>query len=135
MEDVCNSALYCLHSVFSQPQPRHGKEGPISAAGGGAIQYYSFSCVVSCMHTAEVNDSDPHCRRNGYILHIYVLSAKKPQKKRQDMHHHHTVLVATEDGSLLPLVTLLIQLKKQGLQESPSCCMMNFQEVEKMTQG
>lgn len=81
MEDVCNSALYCLHSVFSQPQPWHGKEGPISAAGGGAIQYYSFSCVVSCMHTAEVNDSDPHCRRNGYILHIYVLSAKKPQKK------------------------------------------------------
>lgn len=51
------------------------------------------------------------------------------------MHHHHTVLVATEDGSLLPLVTLLIQLKKQCLQESPSCCMMNFQEVEKMTQG
>lgn len=117
MEDVCNSqmcALYCLHSVISQPQPWHGEEGPISAAG--TVFFFQLCCILA----AEENDSDPQCQHNGYIFHIYVLSVKelrRKKKKRQDMHHHHTVLAATKGGSLLPLVILLMELKKKHLHD------------------
>lgn len=80
MEDVCNSqmcALYCLHSVISQPQPWHGEEGPISAAG--TVFFFQLCCILA----AEENDSDPQCQHNGYIFHIYVLSVKELKKKKK----------------------------------------------------
>lgn len=78
MEDVCNS----LHSVISQPQRWHGKQGPISAAGGGAEQYFSSSCVVSWMQTAEENDSDSQCQLNGCVLHIFCAVSKRTKEKK-----------------------------------------------------
>lgn len=131
MEDVCNSqmcALYCLHSVISQPQPWHGEEGPISAAG--TVFFFQLCCILA----AEENDSDPQCQHNGYIFHIYVLSVKELKKKKKKARYASSPYSAGCHKRWQPIA---IGYSVNGAEEKAVAgitCMMNFQEVEKMTQ-